>query len=174
MIRSFCTASKCLSNRQLKWELLKDEIQKFTVNYIKQTAKEKRQQRIKLENQHKILERDPDEDDTSVVSKYKTIKNELDTIYDHITEHAKSMQNDKYPGNNGLTKEIYETFWNDLKKILIDSLSKTKEKEHLSTSQRQDIFRLIEKKQKHKRFIQNWRPIFLLNVDLKIIRSKAL
>ena len=55
MIRSFCTANKCLSNLQLKWELLKYEVRKFTINYTKQIAKEKRQQRIKLENQLKIL-----------------------------------------------------------------------------------------------------------------------
>ena len=39
MIRSFYTASKSLSNRQLKWELLKYEFRKFTINYTKQIAK---------------------------------------------------------------------------------------------------------------------------------------
>ena len=43
----------------------------------------------------------------------------------------------------------------------------------LCTSQRQAIIELIEKKDKDKRLIQNWRPISLLNVDAKII-SKAL
>ena len=49
----------------------------------------------------------------------------------------------------------------------------TKEKGYLSISQRQAIIKLIEKKDRDKRFIKNWRPISLLNVDLKII-SKAL
>ena len=84
MICHFCTANKCLSNRQLKWELLKYEGRKFTLNYTKQIAKEKWQQRIKLENQLKILEKNLDEDDN--LSKYNNIKNELDAIYDHITE----------------------------------------------------------------------------------------
>ena len=48
----------------------------------------------------------------------------------------KSMQNDKSPNNNGLTKKNYETFWNELKEIFADSLSQAKEKGHLSTSQR--------------------------------------
>ena len=39
--------------------------------------------------------------------------------------------------------------------------------------QRQAIIKLIEKKDKDKRFIKNWRPISFLNVDYKII-SKAL
>ena len=46
----------------------------------------------------------------------------------------------------------------------------TKERGHLSISQRQAIIKLIEK---NNRLIKNWRPISLLNVDLKII-SKAL
>ena len=52
-------------------------------------------------------------------------------------------------------------------------MSEAKEKGILNTSQRQAIIKLIEKKDRDKRFIQNWRPISLLNVDLKII-SKAL
>ena len=93
MIHSFCTANECLSNRQLKWELLKCEVRKFTIGYTKQIAKEKQQQRIKLENQLKILEKNLDEDDN--LSKYSNIKSELDAIYDHITEgiHIRSKCN---------------------------------------------------------------------------------
>ena len=29
------------------------------------------------------------------------------------------MQNDKSPGNNGLTKEFYESFWDELKNCLL-------------------------------------------------------
>ena len=43
----------------------------------------------------------------------------------------------------------------------------------LSNSQRQAFIKLIEKREKDKRFITNWRPISLLNVDTKI-GSKAL
>ena len=43
----------------------------------------------------------------------------------------KRMQSDKSPGNDGLTKEVYETFWNELKEIFIDSVSEAKEKENL-------------------------------------------
>ena len=68
------------------------------------------------------------------------------------------MQNDKSPGSNGLTKEFYETFWNELKESFIDSVSETKEKGHLSISQRQVIIRLIEKKDKDKRFIKTGDP----------------
>ena len=85
----------------------------------------------------------------------------------------KNMQSDKSPGNDELTKEVYETFWKELKEILPNYASEAKEKGHLSTSQRQAIIKLIEKKDRDKRFIQNWRPISLLNVDLKKI-SKSL
>ena len=37
----------------------------------------------------------------------------------------------------------------------------------------QAIIKLIEKKDRDKRYIKNWRPISLLNVDIKIL-SKAL
>ena len=53
--------------------------------------------------------------------------------------------------------------------MFVDSVIETKEKGHLSISQRQAIIKLIEKKDRDKRFIKNWRPISLLNIDLKII-----
>jgi len=43
----------------------------------------------------------------------------------------------------------------------------------LSNSQKQAIITLIEKKEKDKRMIKNWRPISLINVDAKIA-SKTL
>ena len=45
--------------------------------------------------------------------------------------------------------------------------------EDLSNSQKQAVIRLIEKKDKDERYIQNWRPLSLLNTDIKIL-SKAL
>ena len=76
------------------------------------------------------------------------------------------MQSDNSPGNDGLTKEFYETFWTELKEIFVDSESEAKEKGILSTPQRQAIIKLIEKKDRDDKFIQKWRPISLLNVDL--------
>ena len=77
------------------------------------------------------------------------------------------MQNNKSPTKDGLTREFYETLWNELKEIFIDSVSETKEKEHLSTSQRQAIIRLIEINDKDKRFIKNRRPIYFIKCRFK-------
>ena len=82
------------------------------------------------------------------------------------------MSNDKSPRNDGLTKEFFETFWSKVKKKL-SCVSHSFDKGELCTSQRQAIIKLIEKKDKDKRLIQNSRPISLINVDVKII-SKAL
>ena len=45
-----------------------------------------------------------------------------------LRNSLKSMQNDKSPGNDGLTKEFYVTFWKELKEIFVDSVSEAKEK----------------------------------------------
>ena len=85
----------------------------------------------------------------------------------------KSMPNHKSPGNDDFTKEFYKVFWEDLKTPLISTFKSAFDKGELSNSQKQALIKLIEKKDKDKRLTQNWRPISLLNVDLKIL-SKAL
>ena len=72
-----------------------------------------------------------------------------------------------------LTPEFFKKFWNLLGHLLTDSLSFSYLHGELSNSQKQAIIRLIEKKGKDRRYIKNWRPISLLNVDTKIA-SKAL
>ena len=64
----------------------------------------------------------------------------------NLYNFLKSMQSDKYPGNDGLKKEIYENFWNELKKIFEDSVPDANKKGNLSTSQREAIIQIIEKK----------------------------
>ena len=58
------------------------------------------------------------------------------------------MQNKKFPGNDGLTKELYETFWNEIKHSFMNSIIEAREKKKLSNSQRQAVIMLIEKKER--------------------------
>ena len=90
-------------------------------------------------------------------------------LIEELTNSLNSMQNGKSPGNDGLTIEFYKTFWELLKCTLYNSLLYSKIHGSLSISQRQAIIKLLEKKDKDKRYIENWRPISLLNVDTKII-----
>ena len=53
----------------------------------------------------------------------------------------KNMPKNKSPGNNGLTKEFYKTFWDELKIPFIASLRKSFLKVELSNSQKQAVIR---------------------------------
>ena len=79
------------------------------------------------------------------------------------------MKSDKFPGNDGLTKEFYEFFWDDIKSSLSDSIKKSFISREIPTPQKQAVIKLIEKKDRDKRLIENWHPISLLNIDTKLI-----
>ena len=81
-----------------------------------------------------------------------------------LFEALKSMQN-----NNGLSKEFYETFWQELRKPFMYAIQKSYNIKQLCASKRQAVIKLVEKKGRDKRFIKNWTPISLLNVDTKLI-----
>ena len=64
------------------------------------------------------------------------------------------MQYNKSPGNDGLTREFYEMVWNEIRNAFMNSIMEVREKNKLNTSQRQAVIRLIEKKERDKRFIK--------------------
>ena len=79
------------------------------------------------------------------------------------------MDDNKSPGNDRLSKEFYECFWDEVKQPFSVSIHKAFLNQELSTSQKQAVIKILEKKDKDKRFIKNKRPISLLNIDMKII-----
>ena len=83
------------------------------------------------------------------------------------------MGNNKSPGNYGLSKEFYVCFFNEIHSYLLQALNMSFREGQLSSSQRQAVIVLIERKDKDKRFLKNWRSISLINVDTKIT-SKAI
>ena len=83
------------------------------------------------------------------------------------------MGSNKSPGNDGLTKEFYVCFFAEVGSLLVSTLNFCHDKGELTSSQKQAVVTLIEKREEDKRSIKNWRPISLLNVDIKIA-SKVL
>ena len=79
-----------------------------------------------------------------------------------LTTALKSVSNGISPGDDGLTKEFYEQFLNDLKLYFINSLKQSITDGHAPISQRRTIIKLIVKKDRDKRFVKNWRPVLLL------------
>ena len=55
-----------------------------------------------------------------------------------------AMQNNKTPGNDGLTRRFYACFFNELGKLLVETLNFSYEKGELSTSQKQPVITLIK------------------------------
>ena len=83
------------------------------------------------------------------------------------------FENNKSPGNAGLTAEFYRAFWQTLGNLMVDSLNYSYDYGEFSNSQKEAIITLIEKKDKDKQNLSNWRPISLINVYVKI-GSKAI
>ena len=104
------------------------------------------------------------------------LKESLDrsiTLNDLTTVLFKNMSPSKSPGNDGLTVKFLRKFWPQLSSLLMESLKESWEHGELSTSQKESVIRLIEKKGKSQSTIKGYRPISLINVDAKIY-SKVL
>ena len=66
----------------------------------------------------------------------------------NIWEALNSMKNGKTPGNDGPTKEFYVCFFEEMGSLLLKSLNHCHVVGELSTSQKQAVITLTEKKRK--------------------------
>ena len=56
------------------------------------------------------------------------------------------MENNKSPGNDGLSKEFYECFWNEIENPFLAFIHRAFLKQELSSSQKQAVIKMLEKK----------------------------
>ena len=73
-------------NSQLKWELLKYEMRRFTIFYCKQRTRKDELERKYLENKLKNLENVLDNDDN--LESYHNIKSKIEEIYEKKRQNA--------------------------------------------------------------------------------------
>ena len=71
----------------------------------------------------------------------------------------------------GFTTGFYKFFWKDVNSFFIRSFNHWYEKGNWSLTQREGVITCLPKEGKSKCYIQNWRPISLLNVYYKICSS---
>ena len=84
-------------------------------------------------------------------------------------EILKLCAKDKCPGSDGFTVEFYLHFWPMLGEEMVQSFNHALTHGHLNITQRQGIIKVVPKKRKNKLYLENWRPISLLNIDYKIL-----
>ena len=58
---------------------------------------------------------------------------------DKVFKSFKSVENNKSPGNDGLSKEFYKFFWNKIKNPLLTSINRVFLNQELSSSQKQAV-----------------------------------
>ena len=97
---------------------------------------------------------------------------EKEITIEELSKTLKTFGNNKAPGNDGLTYEFYKRFWPKIGPFLLKSLDESLKNGKMSTSQRQAIIRLLEKKGKCRLNIKNWRPLMLLNDDVKLVSKR--
>ena len=81
-----------------------------------------------------------------------------------------SMNRNKTPGLDGIPIEFYQTFWLEIKNILLSALNECFAFGEMSDTQKTGIITMIYKKGDHRN-LENWRPISLLNCDYKILAA---
>ena len=87
---------------------------------------------------------------------------------DELSKSLKDLKPNKSPGEDSLTKEFYECFWNEISPIYKKCLDEIEETENLCNSQKRGLITLVYKKN-GREFLGNYRPVSSQNLDVKIL-----
>ena len=96
---------------------------------------------------------------------------EGEITHEELTTALKNMKNSKSPGNDGFTAEFFKFFGVDLGKYILRSINYAYRNGLLSVTQKQVIITCLQKPNKARNVLKNWRPISLLNVIYKLMSS---
>ena len=69
---------------------------------------------------------------------------------------------------DGFTVKFFKFFWLDLGNFILRSLNFGYNNGNLSVTQKQGVITCLQKQDKNRNFLKNWRPISLLNVIYKL------
>ena len=87
---------------------------------------------------------------------------------DECVKALDTFENGKTPGNDGIPVEFYKTFWGSVGELMTEVFNYSFESGQMSNSQKEAIITLIDKKNRDRMYLENWRTISLLNVDSKL------
>ena len=90
--------------------------------------------------------------DLAIISDKNYIKCETENTHDNRLVALKSTPNNKTAGNDGLYKEFYETLWDYIKYISINSSKLAKVGGSLGILPRKAVIKLLEKNDSDKKF----------------------
>ena len=96
----------------------------------------------------------------------QSLESDIELI--EMTHALKKMKNNKSPGPDGIAVEFYKLFWKDIGEDLLQVFKHSYATGKLPYSQNLALLRLIFKKGQRED-IKSWRPISLLNTDIKIL-----
>ena len=85
-----------------------------------------------------------------------------------IREAVFALKKGKTPGNDGIPAEFYQKFYHKLETFLTELYLEIVDAGIFHLSARRGVITLIEKQDRDPRLLKSWRPISLLNSDLKV------
>lgn len=87
---------------------------------------------------------------------------------EELRDATRTMQNGRSPGIDGIPPEFYVTFWEQLGPFLLDMVNFSVEKGRFARDVNTALISLLLKKDKDPTDCSSYRPLSLLNADLKI------